>query len=118
MERIWLAVSMKLRILFGQFKAQRAGERRALAHAAGELPGIVVGEIVKTDGFEGAPRPRVTLGARYALEEHAEIDVLGDRFQGNSAFSWNTKAMSRGIGPLTRFQTPRRALPWAGGDRP
>ena len=64
------------------FKAQRAGERRALAHAAGELPGIVVGKIVETDGFEGAPRPRVTLGARYALEEHAEIDVLGDRIPG------------------------------------
>ena len=24
-------------------------------------------------------------------------------FQGNSAFSWNTKAMSRGIGPATRL---------------
>jgi hypothetical protein len=64
------------------FKAQRAGERCALAHAAGKLPGIVVGKIVETDGFEGAPRPRVTLGARHALEEHAEIDILGDRIPG------------------------------------
>src|SRR5262249_48215120 len=40
-------------------------------------------------------------------------------FQGNNAFSWNTKAMSRGIGPATRLpaRPAARACRGAGGGR-
>jgi len=38
-------------------------------------------------------------------------------FQGNSAFSWNTKAMSRGIGAATRLPNTSTA-PVVGAMRP
>src|SRR5262249_57900531 len=49
-------------------EAERAGERGALAHATGELCGIVLREILEAYRLERAARARLALGARHALE--------------------------------------------------
>src|SRR5262249_51890508 len=58
------------------FESERARERGALAHAAGELPGIVLREVLEPDRLERALRARLALGPGHALEHHAEVDVL------------------------------------------
>jgi hypothetical protein len=60
----------------------RLSERRALAHAAGELRGIVLREVLQPDRFERALCAGLALGPRHALEHHAEIDVLQHRVPG------------------------------------
>ena len=64
------------------FQAERAGQRRALAHAAGELRRIVAHEVLEPDRLQRLPRARLLLGLRHALEHHAELDVLDDRAPG------------------------------------
>src|SRR5262249_4498126 len=61
---------------------ERAGERGALAHAARELAGKMVGEVLQAHRLERALRPLRPLGARHALEAHAEVDVLAHRVPG------------------------------------
>src|SRR5262249_47353193 len=58
------------------FETERAGERGALAHAAGELPGIMLREVLEPDGLERALRARLALGPRHAPEPHAEGYVV------------------------------------------
>src|SRR6516165_6854094 len=58
------------------FETERTGERGALAHAAGELRRIVLCEVLEPDGRKRALCARLALGARHALEHHAEVDVL------------------------------------------
>src|SRR5215813_4788371 len=48
----------------------------ARANAAGELRRIVLGEVLEPHSRKRALRARLALGARHALEHHAEVDVL------------------------------------------
>ena len=57
-------------------EAERARQRRTLAHAARQLSRIMLGEILEPDRLQRALRARLALGPRHALEHHAEIDVL------------------------------------------
>src|SRR5262249_57455624 len=57
-------------------EAERAGERGALAHTAGELGGIVLREVLEPDRLERALRACLALGARPALQHPAQLYVL------------------------------------------
>jgi hypothetical protein len=48
------------------FETERAGQCRALAHAAGELSGIVLREVLEPDGFERALCARLAFRTRHA----------------------------------------------------
>ncbi len=57
---------------------QRARQRHALAHAAGQLVRIVIGKFGEVEIFEQRLRALPALGRRNALDLDAEHDVLGD----------------------------------------
>ena len=61
------------------FQAERARQRRALAHAAGQLSRKMLGEAVEADRFQRTARALVPFGLRHALKLHAEHDVLEHR---------------------------------------
>ena len=84
-------------------EAERAGQGRALAHAAGELAGIVLREILEPDGFERAVRARLAFSARHALEHHAEVDVLEHRIP------WEQRVLLEHKGDVARHR-PRDLL--------
>ena len=97
-------------------EAERAGQGRALAHAAGELAGIVLREVLEPDGFERSVRaPRVRRGTPW--NTMPRLTFSNTVFHGNRAFSWNTKAMSRGIGPAT-FWSKTSTVPVVGAISP
>ena len=60
-------------------QAERAGERRPLAHAAGKLRRIVVHEVLEPDRLQRLARAILLLCLGHALEHHAELDVLDHR---------------------------------------
>ena len=61
-----------------------AGERDALAHAAGELAGIAVLEAVEPDHSDEMTRALGAFGARHADEFEREGDVVDHRAPGES----------------------------------
>src|SRR5262249_16719223 len=95
-------------------RAERpAGAARA-ALAAGERAGMVLGEVLEPDRLERALRACLALGARHALEHHAEIDVLEHRVPGEQRVLLEHK------GDLTRHRpghAPAEDLDRAGGGR-
>ena len=60
-------------------QAERARERRTLAHAAGKLRRIMVHKVLEPHRFQRFARSILLLGFGNALEHHAELDVLDDR---------------------------------------
>ena len=56
---------------------QRAGDLHALLHAAGELPGMVRGILLKTDHLQRLPHPPIDLGA-VELAFDAQRDIARD----------------------------------------
>ena len=65
---------------------ERAGERDALAHAAGQFAGIAVLETVEPDQRDEMPRALGALGARHADELEREGDVVDHRAPGKGRF--------------------------------
>src|ERR1700730_11700379 len=59
-----------------RLQAERAGKRRALAHAAGKLRRIVLSKFLEPDRFEHSSGARRTFRFCHALKSHAEFDVL------------------------------------------
>ena len=55
------------------------GERRALAHAAGEFVRIVVGEAIQMVAVQEFLRPLLALGRVHAADFLAELDIPADR---------------------------------------
>ncbi len=58
---------------------QRARQRRALAHAAGQLVGIAAGEILQPAALQFAQRALATLGTADRARLETELDVAHDR---------------------------------------
>jgi hypothetical protein len=57
---------------------ERAGQCRALAHAARQLVGPLVAEAVEVDRADQLGRPLLAVGAGHPGQPHRQLDVLGD----------------------------------------
>ena len=96
---------------------QRARDRHAHLHAAGELARIGAGEVGQADAVERCPCTRGVAAARSAPASRSGSETLSNTVaQGISVGSWNTKPMLAGRrGSSVRAS---RSLPRVGSLKP
>ena len=94
-----------------------AGERDALAHAAGELVRALVVRALEVDQVQEFLRPALRCTARHPAEPQRELDVRPAVSHGMSAASWNIRVgdrrrldRTRGLGVEARDEVEQRRL--------
>jgi hypothetical protein len=94
---------------------ERAGDADALAHAAGELGRIGVGETLQPHHHQRALHALAPLGRRHARFAQAELDVVGNREPGEAGVLLEHHADA--VGDIARDRPPLEFDRAGGGAR-
>jgi hypothetical protein len=76
---------------YGGIVSERASDRDALAHAAGELPWEQIGSILKPDMSKQRSRPTSCIRSRLACQPKGELDIAAGGVPGQERIGLEDK---------------------------